>query len=178
VASFSTSASPSFFFLHLSPSHRLCLSISLSLHKWASHADAQAKLKLLQRERWIDQDTAALAIDFSLYNTNTRYLTIVRIVFEFQVSGNLIRSYVDHFRPNGSKRLTSVNICTNVPLVCEVFLQKKTDGQRVATGGDKYPSRIVNFISHCGPSFAPSPLLCLISHSFSSHPGIRSVRLR
>ena len=98
--------------LYLSPSLPLSLSPSLrlppplSVSPWVSHADAQAKLKLLQRERWIDQDTAALAIDFSLYNTNTRYLTIVRIVFEFQVSGNLVRSYVNHFRTNnGSKRL-------------------------------------------------------------------------
>ena len=122
-------------FLSVSPSLSLCLSVSLSLHTWVSHADAQAKLKLLQRERWIDQDTAALAIDFSLYNTNTRYLTIVRIVFEFQVSGNLIRSYVDHFRPNGSKRLTSVNICTNVPLVRSFYRKRRMGNgwQRVAT---------------------------------------------
>ena len=41
----------------------------------------------------LDQDTAAMGLDFSVYNTNTRYLTIFRTVFEFQVSGNVVCSY-------------------------------------------------------------------------------------
>ena len=41
----------------------------------------------------LDQDTAAMGLDFSVYNTNTRFLTIFRTVFEFQVTGNVVCSY-------------------------------------------------------------------------------------
>jgi len=54
---------------------------------------ADAVLDGLKKNHWLDKRTAALGVDFSTYNANTRYLTIWRFVFEFQNSGNLVKHY-------------------------------------------------------------------------------------
>lgn len=39
---------------------------------------------------WTDKSTRSVAVDFNLYNTNTKLLTVARVVFEVDFTGNFI----------------------------------------------------------------------------------------
>ena len=43
----------------------------------------------LKRDRWVDQATRAVSVQFNAYNTNSKLLTTVRIVFEFRNTGRV-----------------------------------------------------------------------------------------
>eukprot|EP00941_MAST-03F_sp_MAST-3F-sp1_P006044 g6044.t1 len=61
--------------------------------KSQGEANVSAKLKAfevvknLMQKQWIDASTRAVAVDFSLYNTNTRLLSAVRVSWTFDLSG-------------------------------------------------------------------------------------------
>ena len=44
----------------------------------------------MKADKWTDASTRVVAIDLNLYNTNTKLLTVVRIVFEFDFTANVI----------------------------------------------------------------------------------------
>ena len=54
--------------------------------------NASAVLSQLEADRWTDEGPAAVAVYFNLYNTNTRLLSTVRILFEFGNTGHVIKS--------------------------------------------------------------------------------------
>ena len=62
-----------------------------------SHNKTQVynSLSLLQKMNWIDKQTRAVFIEFSLYNPNVNSFSYSVILFEFLPSGNLIKSAFD-----------------------------------------------------------------------------------
>ena len=55
-------------------------------------AAGRAKVEEMFVDRWTDRGTRAVAVSFNLYNTNTRLLTVVRILFEFSPGGHMVKS--------------------------------------------------------------------------------------
>jgi hypothetical protein len=56
-----------------------------------NHTDAGPTIAQLIQDEWLDRATRAVAVDFNLYNTNTRLVTVVRIVFEMFPSGHMLK---------------------------------------------------------------------------------------
>jgi hypothetical protein len=56
-------------------------------HRTSSHNVALQKVRDLRSKRWIDKNTRAVALDVSLYNTNTRLLTQLRVTWIFDLTG-------------------------------------------------------------------------------------------
>ena len=52
----------------------------------------RAAVEELFRDRWTDRGTRAVVVSFNLYNTNTRLVTVVRVLFEFFPDGHLVKS--------------------------------------------------------------------------------------
>ena len=44
----------------------------------------------MKADKWTDQSTRSVAVNFNLYNTNTKLLTVARVVFEVDFTGNFI----------------------------------------------------------------------------------------
>lgn len=58
-----------------------------------NRTEAWGLLQQLERDRWVDQQTRAVALTFNLYNTNTRLATTSRFLIEFYSSGALMPSF-------------------------------------------------------------------------------------
>jgi len=55
-----------------------------------NRTEAVAMVGQMKADKWTDASTRVVAIDLNLYNTNTKLLTVVRIVFEFDFTANVI----------------------------------------------------------------------------------------
>ena len=55
-----------------------------------NRTEAVAMVEQMKADKWTDASTRVVAIDLNLYNTNTKLLTVVRIVFEFDFTANVI----------------------------------------------------------------------------------------
>lgn len=57
-----------------------------------NRTEAQAQIAQMKQDRWTDLGTRAVAVSVNMYNTQTRLVTVVRILFEFYNSAHLTRS--------------------------------------------------------------------------------------
>ena len=56
-------------------------------------SDVISKFSDLQGSDWIDRNTAALFVEFTLYNPNVNLISVVIMVFEFSNVGNILPQY-------------------------------------------------------------------------------------
>ena len=84
-----TPFAPQFHLLSCPPPPGCCRRYITELPE-VGHAVSAATVAQMRQDLWTDKATRAVAVDFSLYNTNTKLLTVVRIVFEYDFSSNVV----------------------------------------------------------------------------------------
>ena len=106
-----------------------------------NQTQAAAILKEMKQEMWIDVQTRAVAVTFQVYNTMTRYVTVLRFTFEINASGRIFKRGQFFTFPlilYGQSGNATFRLFLEIIMCCFVFFFVQKEIRKIIRQGPKH----------------------------------------
>ena len=135
-------------------------------------ADLLNKLNILENRNWIDRQTRAVFIEFTLFNPNLNLFSYCVILFEILQTGNLLSS--SEYKPLNlndivEKNSISFNLLFNIFYIVLIILYMINEMRLIIREGKEYFKKIYNFIELAIIVFSVSAFVMYLYRLYSSY---------